>query len=260
MTEPDIILSARNISNRFGKQLIHDDISVDMYRGEIVGLVGGSGAGKSVLLRTLTGLHRPTLGHVTIRQQPLYRIAPAQRASLFGVLFQEGALFSSLTVMENIMLPMREHTDLTRDECLELAACKLSLVGLEPAVGMKYPSQLSGGMTKRASLARALALDPPLLFLDEPTAGLDPISATAFDTMIAMLNRTLGITIVMITHDLDSLFTVCDRVAMLVDRKLTIEPLESMLNNPHPWIYEYLHGSRAIGAQVAAEKAHAHGE
>ena len=260
MTQSQPILSARNISNRFGKQLVHDDISFDIYRGEIVGLVGGSGAGKSVLLRTLTGLHRPTLGSVTINQQRLTSITPAHRAKLFGVLFQEGALFSSLTVMENIMLPMREHTRLSPDECLDLAACKLSLVGLEPSVGMKYPSQLSGGMTKRASLARAIALDPPILFLDEPTAGLDPVSATAFDTMIAMLNKTLGVTIVMITHDLDSLFTICNRVAMLVDHTLTIDPLESMLNNPHPWIYEYLHGPRAIGAMVAAEKAHTHGE
>ena len=256
----NVILSARNISNRFGKQLIHDDISFDIYRGEIVGLVGGSGAGKSVLLRTLVGLQRPTLGNVTINQKPLRRITPAQRASLFGVLFQDGALFSSLTVMENIMLPMREHTDMSPDECAELAACKLSLVGLEPQVGMKYPAQLSGGMTKRASLARALALDPPMLFLDEPTAGLDPISAAAFDTVIAMLNRTLGVTILMITHDLDSLFAICQRVAMLVDRKLTIDTLESMLRNTHPWIHEYLHGPRAIGAMVAAEKANAHGE
>ncbi len=256
----DIILSARNISNRFGKQLVHDDLNFDIQRGEIVGLVGGSGSGKSVLLRTMTGLHQPTIGTVTINDKPLHTIKPAKRASLFGVLFQEGALFSSLTVLENIMLPLREHTKLNKENCMELAASKLAMVGLDPQVGTKYPSQLSGGMTKRASLARALALDPPLLFLDEPTAGLDPVSASAFDQMIAMLNQTLGVTIMMITHDLDSLFTVCHRVAMLVDRKLTIDPLESMLNNQHPWIYEYLHGPRAIGARVAAQEAHNHGE
>ena len=229
MTQSQPILSARNISNRFGKQLVHDDISFDIYRGEIVGLVGGSGAGKSVLLRTLTGLHRPTLGSVTINQQRLTSITPAHRAKLFGVLFQEGALFSSLTVMENIMLPMREHTRLSPDECLDLAACKLSLVGLEPSVGMKYPSQLSGGMTKRASLARAIALDPPILFLDEPTAGLSPAETLRVVDMVRQLPR--DITILLIEHDMEVAFEIADRIVVMHQGQIVAQGDEAEIRN-----------------------------
>lgn len=253
-TDHDVMLEVKHVTNRFGKQVVHDDISFKVRRGEIVGLVGGSGAGKSVMLRTMTGLRQPNKGEVFINQQPLHRISPTERAALFGVLFQQGALFSSLTVAENIILPLREHTDLSYAECAQLACHKLALVGLESSVGEKYPSELSGGMIKRASLARALALDPPILFLDEPTAGLDPLSATAFDEMIAMLNKTLGVTILMITHDLDSLFTLCHRVAMLVDKKITIDSLPALLDNPHPWIRDYLHGPRAVGAMAATEQ------
>ncbi len=254
------ILTVEHVTNRFGKQLIHDDISFSIDRGEIIGLVGGSGAGKSVMLKTMTGLHKPTSGTVTLQGQKLDSIAPGKRAAIFGVLFQEGALFSSLTVAQNIMLPLKEHTRLSKKDCAQLAAFKLALVGLGPEVGAKYPAELSGGMTKRASLARALALDPPILFLDEPTAGLDPVAASAFDEMIMMLNQTLNVTIVMVTHDLDTLFTICTRVAVLVNQQVVIDPLETLLENPDPWIQEYLHGPRAFGAMHAAQKARAHGE
>ncbi|MES2985262.1 MAG: ATP-binding cassette domain-containing protein [Pseudomonadota bacterium] len=254
------ILHAQNITNRFGKQLIHDDISFTINQGEIIGIVGESGSGKSVMLKTMTGLRTPTTGTITLKGKKLHAIKPSKRASMFGVLFQEGALFSGLTVTQNIMLPLSEHTKLSQADCRQLAAFKLALVGLEPEVGEKYPSQLSGGMTKRVSLARALALDPPILFLDEPTAGLDPVSATAFDQMIVMLNKTLGVTIIMVTHDLDTLFSICTRVAVLVDHKLIIESLDVLLENQHPWIQEYLHGPRAYGAKIAARKAVIDGE
>ena len=262
MSDPNLMLRVRHVSNRFGKQVVHDDISFDIKRGEIVGLVGGSGSGKSVMLKTMTGLHLPNHGEIVIDGRKLKSIKSAKRAALFGVLFQEGALFSSLTVAENIMFPMTEHTKLRPRERARLAALKLALVGLEPEVGIKYPAELSGGMTKRASLARALALDPPLLFLDEPTAGLDPVSATAFDAMIVMLNQTLGVTIVMVTHDLDTLFGICHRVAVLVDRKVQIDTLPRLRESEHPWIREYLHGPRAQGAALAAQQGEGetHGE
>jgi len=249
-----IILSAKNITNRFGKQLVHDHANIDIYKGEIIGIVGGSGSGKSVMLRTMTGLHTPNEGSVEIGGKPLTEITPEETGELFGVLFQQGALFSSLTVAENIILPLKEHTNLRPRQMQELAQLKIALVGLKPEAGLKYPSELSGGMIKRAALARALALDPLILFLDEPTAGLDPVSAAAFDELILDLNHSLGVTVVMITHDLDTLFGVCDRVAVLVDKQITIDSLPNMLKNKHPWIHEYFHGPRARAAALANKK------
>jgi phospholipid/cholesterol/gamma-HCH transport system ATP-binding protein len=241
----EIILSAKNIVNRFGEQLVHDGVSLDIKRGEIIGIVGGSGAGKSVLLRTMLGLHKPTSGQVEIMGKPLHSLSPRDIATLFGVLFQQGALFSSLTVAQNIMLPMQEHTKLPLDMREQLACMKLALVEMKPETGAKLPSELSGGMIKRAGIARALALDPAILFLDEPTAGLDPLTAAAFDELIRTLNRNLGITVIMITHDLDSLFALCHRVAVLVDRNVTVDTLENLMENKHPWIQDYFHGPRA---------------
>jgi len=260
MTQAENILEVQHVTNRFGKQLVHDDVSFSVRRGEILALIGGSGSGKSVMMRTMTGLQIPQHGKVIINGKLLEDIPPKKRAALFGVMFQQGALFSSLTVAENIMFALEEHSTLNTANRRQLAAFKLELVGLPAEVGNKYPSELSGGMIKRAGLARALALDAPLLFLDEPTAGLDPVSAATFDEMVVMLNQTLGVTIVMITHDLDTLFTTCHRAAVLVDKKVIVNDLESLLGLDHPWIHEYLHGARAYGAMVAAEKAGQHGE
>lgn len=253
MSAPDEpLIRLRHIQNRFGNQRVHDDVSLAVRRGEILGLVGGSGSGKSVLLRTMTGLHRPNAGDVTILGKAVGRLRPGEIASLFGVLFQQGALFSSLTVAQNIMLPLAEHTRMPAALRAEVAAMKLALAGLKPEVGGKYPAELSGGMVKRAALARALALDPTILFLDEPTAGLDPLTAAAFDALIRSLNENLGITVVMVTHDLDSLFALCHRVAVLVDRGLIVDTLPGVMENAHPWIQEYFHGPRARAAAGAA--------
>lgn len=247
------ILSVRGIVNRFGAQTVHDGVSLDIKKGEVIGIVGGSGSGKSVLLKTMLGLQKPSAGEVFVAGKRLTQLGPSDIASLFGVLFQQGALFSSLTVAQNIMLPMKEHTNLTPALQEQLTAMKLALVEMKAEVGAKLPSQLSGGMIKRASLARALALDPLILFLDEPTAGLDPLTADAFDTLIRTLNENLGITVVMITHDLDSLFALCHRVAVLVDRKVIVDTLGGIVDNPHPWIQEYFHGPRSRAAQAAQE-------
>ena len=248
------ILIAENIVNRFGTQTVHDGVNLTINRGEIVGIVGGSGAGKSVLLKTLIGLHQPNEGNVTIAGKPINTLRPAQIASLFGVLFQQGALFSSMTVENNIMLPIAEHTTLKKAERKQLAALKLALVGLSPETALKTPSELSGGMIKRASLARALALDPEILFLDEPTSGLDPLAANEFDQLVKELNQSLGITIIMITHDLNSLFSVCDRAAVLVDKKVILDTLPHILKNKNPWIQQFFGGARGHGAAITAEE------
>jgi len=253
------ILSARGIVNRFGKQVVHDRIGLDILPGEIVGIAGGSGSGKSVLLKTLTGLHRPNAGEVLVNDKKVRTIGPAEKASLIGVLFQQGALFSSLSVAQNIMLPMREHTALPAEDQERVAAMKLELAGLSADTGIKFPSQLSGGMVKRAALARALALDPRILFLDEPTSDLDPLTAGGIDALIQKLNRSLGITVVVVTHDLTTLFTICHRIAMLADRKLTIDTLDKLMRSDQPWIHEFLHGPRAQGAMTARKQSHGNG-
>jgi len=250
------ILSARGIVNRFGRQQVHDHIDLDVLPGEILGIAGGSGSGKSVLLKTLAGLHRPNHGEVRVAGKPVASIAPAEKAALIGVLFQQGALFSSLSVAQNVMLPLREHTKLPAEEQERLAAMKLELAGLEAENGIKLPAQLSGGMVKRAALARALALDPKMLFLDEPTSDLDPITASAIDELIVQLNRGLGVTVIIVTHDLTTLLTVCDRVAVLVDGKISVGTVDMLARSHDPWIRDFLHGPRAQGAMNARKSSH----
>jgi phospholipid/cholesterol/gamma-HCH transport system ATP-binding protein len=258
-TRSGAIVSARGIVNRFGTQLVHDKISLDVMSGEILGIAGGSGSGKSVLLKTLTGLHRPDAGEVLLDSKPIDEIGNAEKASLLGVLFQEGALFSSLSVAQNIMFPMRQHTDLPPDQQERIAAMKLALAGLPADTGLKFPAELSGGMVKRAALARSLALDPRILFLDEPTSGLDPTAASGIDALILQLNEALGITVVVVTHDLTTLFTVCRRVAILADRKITVDTVDKLMHSKQPWIHEFLHGPRAQGAMNARRHPHGNG-
>ena len=253
--EPTPIVSVRGVVNRFGRQLVHDGIDLDVHAGEVLGIVGGSGSGKSVLLRTMLGLHRPTSGEVRIEGSDITQMRSDELIAIkqrYGVTFQHGALFSSLTVAENIQLPMREFFEISDEALDSLVELRLRMVGLPIEAAGKLPSQLSGGMVKRAALARALALDPDILFLDEPTAGLDPISAASFDELVVYLHRSLRLTIVMITHDLDTLIATCDRVAVLVDRKIMVDTLAGIMSNPHPWIQEYFHGPRARAAQATA--------
>ncbi|MFM1884891.1 MAG: hypothetical protein RL026_48 [Pseudomonadota bacterium] len=248
MNEPAAAVRVTGLVNRFGRQVVHDGLDLSVRHGEVFGIVGGSGSGKSVLLRSILGLRRPQAGEIRLDGRDITRLrGPSLREakSRYGVTFQHGALFSALTVRENIQLPMLEHLELPPDGLEDLARLKLRLVGLPDDALHKYPSQLSGGMVKRAALARALALDPPLLFLDEPTSGLDPISAAAFDELIAYLQRTLALTVVMITHDLDSLFRICDRVGVIVDRRMVVGTLAEVSAHPHPWIQSYFHGERA---------------
>jgi phospholipid/cholesterol/gamma-HCH transport system ATP-binding protein len=253
------ILSARGIVNRFGKQQVHDRINLDILPGEIIGIAGGSGSGKSVLLKTLTGLHRPDAGEVLLNGKPIGEVGPAEKASLIGVLFQQGALFSSLSVAQNVMLPLREHTDLPPEAQERIAAMKLGLAGLSSDTGVKFPSELSGGMVKRAAFARALALDPRILFLDEPTSDLDPLTASGIDALVRELNRSLGITVVIVTHDLTTLVTICRRIAVLVDRKIIVGTLAELMRSDQPWVHEFLHGPRAQGAMTARKHSHGNG-
>ena len=248
MTSDDVVIRVRGLRTQFGRGIIHDELDLDVKRGEVMAIVGGSGAGKSVLLNTIIGLNRQTAGTIEIFGEDTARIGEAAVKRIktrWGVLFQGGALFSSLTVAQNVRLPMKEFTDLSASQMDELTAVKISMVGLPHDACAKYPSELSGGMQKRAGLARALALDPEILLLDEPTSGLDPIGAAAFDALIGDLQRSLNLTVVMVTHDLDSLYAIADRIAVLVDRHVVIGTLDEMLNNPHPWIQEYFHGPRA---------------
>ncbi len=250
---PETIISIRGLRNQFGDQVIHDNLDLDVYRGEILGIVGGSGTGKSVLLRTITGLNKPAAGTIEVFGRDLALLSAAERVAFeqrWGVLFQDGALFSSLTVAQNIEVPMKEHLDMPAHLREEIAALKIAMVGLPPEAGSKYPSELSGGMRKRAGLARSLALDPDLIFLDEPTAGLDPIGAANFDQLIRQLQENLGLTVFMVTHDLDSLHAICDRIAVLAEKRvLVVGPMADMLRHEHPWLREYFHGPRARAAQ-----------
>jgi phospholipid/cholesterol/gamma-HCH transport system ATP-binding protein len=242
------IIGIRGLRNQFGGQVVHDNLDLDVRPGEVIGVVGGSGTGKSVLLRTVVGLNRPAAGSIEVFGRNVLTISPRERHAIerrWGVLFQGGALFSSLTVAENVEVPLKEHTDLPYRLIGEIAALKIALAGLPEDAGAKYPAQLSGGMKKRAGLARALALDPEILFLDEPTAGLDPIGAADFDSLIGSLKRSLGLTVFMVTHDLDSLHAICDRIAVLVDKRIRVGTMAEMLTLDHPWIHAYFHGPRA---------------
>jgi phospholipid/cholesterol/gamma-HCH transport system ATP-binding protein len=246
------IIRVHGLVNRFGDQVVHDGLDMEVRPNEIFGVVGGSGAGKSVLLRTILGLRRPDAGTVEMYGQDVQRLSRAARGKLvrsYGVTFQNGALISSLTVAQNIQLPLREYYSMPEATLTELAELNLALVGLPPDAAEKYPAQLSGGMIKRAALARALALEPKLLFLDEPTSGLDPISAAAFDELLLYLHSQLRLTVVMITHDLDTLFRTCTRVGVIVDRHMVTDTLDGLLGNPHPWIHDYFHGPRARAAE-----------
>jgi len=245
-------IEVKGLVSRYGDHVVHDGLNLRVRRGEVLGVVGGSGAGKTVLLNTLIGLKIPDGGVVKIFGQDLDLASNAKWDAIersWGVLFQRGALFSNLTVKENVAAPMQEHTDLPKRLISDLAELKIALVGLPPEAGALKPSELSGGMIKRASLARALALDPQLLFLDEPTSGLDPISAGAFDELIADLSASLNLTVFMITHDLDSLYAICDRVAVIADKKVVaVGTVAQLEKSKHPWIQEYFLGPRGRAA------------
>lgn len=254
MTDSPVV-RVRGLSTRFGGQIVHDDLDLDVRAGEILGVVGSSGSGKSVLLREVLGLLRPSAGRIEVLGRDLGTLSDRERHELQGrqgVLFQDGALFSSLTVCENVQAPLRERYRLPPSLMEELAGLKLALVGLPLDAADKYPAQLSGGMRKRAGLARALALDPEILFLDEPTAGLDPVAATDFDRLIRGLQRSLGLTVMMVTHDLDTLAAVCDRVAALVDKRAMIGTLQELYNLNHPWLHAYFGGPRGRAAREIA--------
>jgi len=247
-------IRVRGLEVAFGANQVMDGLDLDLRRGEVMGFVGPSGAGKSVLTRTILGLQTKQSGTIEIDGRDLDQMTLQERSRAergWGVLFQQGALFSSLSVRQNIEAPMREHLDISPVLRSELAMLKLRLVGLPPDAGEKFPSELSGGMIKRAALARALALDPQVLFLDEPTSGLDPISAGDFDDLIATLQSTLGLTVFMVTHDLDSLYAICDRVAVLGrGRVIAVGTIPELLQSDEPWIKEYFHGKRGAGRQI----------
>ena len=262
MNQRETIIEVRGLGNRFGEQVVHEGLDLDVYRGEILGVVGGSGSGKSVLMRSIIGLNRPASGSVKVFGEEVTTMSDQRRSEIerrCGVLFQNGALFSSLTVAENVMVPLREHHDVPQALMERLAALKIALAGLSGDAGAKYPAQLSGGMVKRAALARALSLDPEILFLDEPTAGLDPIGASAFDQLILTLRESLGLTVFLITHDLDTLYTICDRVAVIAQKRVLIaDTLDKVERFDEPWVHEYFQGPRGRAAEQAAEHASEH--
>ncbi|WP_267434223.1 ABC transporter ATP-binding protein [Sphingomonas sp. GM_Shp_1] len=253
------LIQVRGLRNSFGDQVIHDGLDLDVRKGEILGVVGGSGTGKSVLMRTIIGLQTPDQGDITVFGEPTIGREATEAVDVrkrWGVLFQGGALFSTLTVAENVAVPLREfYRDLPQALMDEIASYKVVMTGLPADAGPKYPAELSGGMKKRAGLARALALDPELLFLDEPTAGLDPIGAAAFDQLIASLQKTLGLTVFLITHDLDTLYAICDRVAVLADKKvIAVGTIDELIALDHPWIEEYFKGPRGRAAIAAKDE------
>jgi phospholipid/cholesterol/gamma-HCH transport system ATP-binding protein len=251
MSDTTPVIRIRGLVTRLGGHVLHDHLDLDVMRGEILGVVGGSGAGKSVLLRSIIGLQHPAEGTVEVLGQNMARLSGDGLVRLqtrWGVLFQDGALFSDLTVAQNIQVPLREHADLPEHLMNEIASVKLSMVGLPPDAAKNYPSELSGGMRKRAGLARALALDPEVLFLDEPTAGLDPIAAEQFDVLVRELQKSLRLTLFMVTHDLDTLHATADRIAVLVDRKIKVGTIATLMHDPHPWIHEYFNGVRGRAA------------
>jgi len=262
MTSPTLpdgeqpIISIRGLRNSFGTQVIHEDLNLDVRRGEIIGVVGGSGTGKSVLMRSVIGLQTPDAGQIDVLGESMFGRSEGEAKNIrrrWGILFQNGALFSTLTVAENVEVPIREYFPFIKPPLLdEIASYKIAMSGLPPDAGAKFPSELSGGMRKRAGLARALALDPELLFLDEPTAGLDPIGAQAFDQLILGLRGRLDLTVFLITHDLDSLYAICDRVAVLADHKvIAVDTIDRLLKLDHPWIQEYFNGPRGRAAAAA---------
>jgi phospholipid/cholesterol/gamma-HCH transport system ATP-binding protein len=249
------VIEVRGLRTQFDDFIVHDKLDLNVRKGEILGVVGGSGAGKSVLMRAIIGLKPPSAGVVRVFGEDFYNIDERTRLTVeqrWGVLFQGGALFSSLTVAQNVMAPIREHLDIEGDLANDIAALKISMAGLPAEAGAKYPAELSGGMNKRAGIARALALDPELLFLDEPTAGLDPIGAAKFDELIVNLKESLGLTVFMVTHDLDTLHATCDRVAVLAEKHvIACGPLEEVRRTDHPWIQEYFSGPRGRAALTA---------
>lgn len=249
------LIRVRNLVNRFGSQVVHENLDLDLYQREILGVVGGSGSGKSVLLRSIVGLVQPRSGTIEVFGEDLRQMPARERSRVerrFGVLFQSGALFTSLNLQENVALPLIEHGKLNRIDAEHLARVKLSLVGLPSNAALKYPSELSGGMIKRAALARALALDPQILFLDEPTAGLDPIGAAAFDKLISTLRDSLGLSVFLVTHDLDTLYATCDRVAVLSGRHVLVADCLAVVEDyDDAWIRDYFHGPRGRAAGQA---------
>jgi phospholipid/cholesterol/gamma-HCH transport system ATP-binding protein len=256
--QDDIVIDVQGLRNSFGEAVIHDGLDLQVKRGEIIGVVGGSGTGKSVMMRSIIGLQRPDSGEVRVFGEPMLDRDDAQLQGIrkrWGILFQGAALFSTLTVAENVQVPLREFYPRLSEKLLdEIAAYKIVMVGLSPDAGPKFPAELSGGMKKRAGIARALALDPDLLFLDEPTAGLDPIGAAAFDQLIVDLRDRLGLTVFLITHDLDTLYTICDRVAVLADKKvIAVGTIPELLDLDHEWIQEYFRGPRGRAAEESME-------
>jgi phospholipid/cholesterol/gamma-HCH transport system ATP-binding protein len=257
------IIEVRGVSNRFGEQVIHDGLDLDVRRGEILGVVGGSGTGKSVLMRSIIGLQTPEAGDIRVFGEPIIGRDEDEGKEVrrrWGILFQGGALFSTLTVAENVQVPIREYFPNIKEQLLdEIAAYKIVMSGLPPTAGPKFPSELSGGMKKRAGIARALALDPELLFLDEPTAGLDPIGAAAFDELTRELRDALGLTVFIITHDLDTLYAICDRIAVLADRRvIAVGTIPELLALDHPWIQEYFRGPRGRAAETTVAMGASH--